>query len=196
MAIGDIFRLSMEGIGPNAQEVVNVFHFRQATSTGSDTGEELCVAFEEDIVPLYATLISDDCLITKLEARNVTQPLFGFDYPISPQVPGDLSGETLPSMVAAVVSWRTGLIGRSRRGRSYVWPTTEAQQNLTQWIPTYITLLETWAIAMSNITDSGSGATYIHCVWSTVLATDFTVTSAIVDPIAGTQRRRRPGRGS
>lgn len=196
MAINDVFRLSVEGLGPNAQQVVCVFHYRQTGALGDDSGEDLCDAWENTLVGAWADIISADCLITKLEARNVTQPLFGFDHAIEPNVPGTLVGQTLPPMNSAVISWRTGLIGRSRRGRNYVWPAGEAEQNLGQWTPTYLTAVGVFATAALAITDVVSGAEYALVVWSPTLSASTTVTSYQVDALVGTQRRRRPGRGS
>lgn len=196
MALDDIFRMSVEGLGPNAQLCVCVFHYQQTTIAGQDTGEELAEAFATDEINEFAACIADDCLIQKVETRNVTQPLFGFDYAVSPAVTGVLAGEVLPSMVAAVISFRTGLIGRSRRGRCYMWPATEAMQNLSQWLPAYIADLAAFASTMQTIGHTPTGATYAQVVWSPTLSLATPVTSAIVDEIAGTQRRRRPGRGA
>lgn len=196
MALNDIFRMSVEGLGPNAQLCVCVFHYRQDTIAGQDTGEELCIGFADDEINDFAAVIADDCLIQKIETRNVTQPTFGFDFSVSPAVPGILAGEVLPSQVSCVVSWRTGLIGRSFRGRSYLWPATEAMQNLGQWIPAYLTDVATFASTMQTIGETITGATYRQVVWSPTLSIATPVTSAIVDEITGTQRRRRPGRGA
>lgn len=196
MAIGDIFRLAVEGLGPNAQQVVSVYHYRQVTALGQDTGSDLCDAWVEDVLPSFVATIADDCLVTRLEARNVNQPTLGFDRLLTPAVPGTLVGEVLPSMSAAVIGFRTGFIGKSFRGRVYVWPTTEAQQNLTQWVPGYLAVLETFAANLDDITLLATGANYRQVVYSKKLLAAKDVTSHVIDPIIGTQTRRRPGRGA
>lgn len=196
MAIGDIFRLSVQGLGPNAQQVVNVFHYVQTDTVGDDAGERLCQAWVEDVLPQFVDVFVDDCLVQRLEARNVTQPQFGFDFDLASPEPGTLTGEVLPAQVAAVISWRTGLVGRSRRGRSYLWPANEASQNLGQWVPTYLSAVAAFGNSAMAIQESVSGADYNLVIWSETLTASFLVSSFIVDEITGTQRRRRPGAGA
>jgi hypothetical protein len=132
MAVGDLYRLAIVGVGQQTQELVNVHYYEARTSDPDDKGTGLIDAWAATVSAAMAACISDQILIVRLEARNVDQPTQGQDYSLSPAIAGDLVGETLPPIVSARIRWTTGLIGRRTRGATSMWPTTEGSQNAGQ----------------------------------------------------------------
>lgn len=85
------------------------------------------------LAQLWATNImpnlSSDCVFTQVFARDLSfQSSFVYTYTGVPlPVSGGAFGQPMPSHVAVVVSLRTGLAGRSYRGRLYIGGLTELQ---------------------------------------------------------------------
>lgn len=197
MAIGDLYRMAIVGQGPGfGQELVNVVHYVQVTAAGSNDGHELADAWVEDCSTEWATAVNSGCAITQFQIRNLTNILYGSDVSPDPVIPGTRAGEAFPPTSSAVLSWRTGFIGRSRRGRTYMWPGSEADQNAGQISGAYSEDVLDFANASLLISDSVSGAQYERNVYSKVLDANFPVTSVLLDQFLGTQVKRRPGRGS
>lgn len=196
MAQNDVFAFTMIQQGPSfLQEIVNVLHYQQTTATGDDDGTILANAWLTTAGASWQNVVNVGVALTSLRIRNLTQPQFGIDFPVSPPLAGLRPGEAVPATSAAVLSLRTGLVGRSRRGRHYLAPCSEADQSSGQLSGLYIADLTTYANAIRVVSDL-TLSSYNLVVRSEVLLTSFTVTSIVVDQILGTQVRRRPGRGS
>lgn len=198
MAIGDVYRLAVIGSNQGIDELVNVHHYLQTTTGGDDFGVDLIDAWHADSGLTYVNCFSDQCLLVGYQVRNLTQPEFGTDYSLPASEPGTRIGHMLPPSNAPVVSWRTGLIGRRRRGRTYTWPGSEDDQNAGQMSATWQGLLSAWAATALLVTGT---ATYSKVIYSPdpdgvgpALVTP--VQGAVIDLLLGSQRRRRPGVGS
>lgn len=196
MALNDIFRLAVVGQGPQGQELVNVHYYRQNTTDPNNDGTPLGFGWVAQVAPLYALCISNTTSILRLQIRNVTQPTFGIDYTTGLPIAGLLAGEALPPQTAFIVSWRTGLIGRSRRGRTFVWPPNEASQASGQLSGGYLAALNNFATQSLTVTGAGGAPVYLKVVFSEVLTQAFTINSFTVPQFSGSQRRRRTGSGS
>ena len=198
MAVGDVWRLAVIGSNQGIDELVNVHHYLQTTVGGDDFGVDLIDAWHASCGLEYVTVFSDLCLLVGYQVRNLTQPEFGTDYSLPTAINGERTGQMLPPSIAPVVSWRTGLIGRRRRGRTYTWPGSEDDQNAGQMSLTWQGLLSAWAATALNI--SGD-ANYNKVIFSSdedydppTLVTP--VQGFVIDALLGSQRRRRPGVGS
>jgi hypothetical protein len=202
MAIGDVYRLAVVGIGSAGQELINVYHYEKTAGGDDDAGVLLIDAWVANLSVDYAGLISNLCAIIGFEVRNLDQPEFGTDYTLPEAVQGSQPGEMLPPQTSAVISWRTGFIGRRRRGRTYVWPAGEANQNAGQWNGPYLTLLAAFGAEAIDISDAGLN------VWRMVIYSKpvdppgvppilvTPVSSVVIPTFTATQRRRRVGVGS
>ena len=195
MANNDIFRLAVEGIGPTSQQLVNVFHYRQVGVIGDDAGADLVDAWQVTARGDFLAAISASCALTNYSVRNLTQVGLGVDVPESPALPGFVSGDALPPMNAAVITWLTGLIGRRNRGRTYMWPTGESRQTGGQISGTYDAELTAFATANILIAGGILGGTYQLVVHSEVGNTNRDVTTFVVRQFLASQRRRREGVG-
>jgi hypothetical protein len=196
MAQNDVFSLTLVQQGPAfAQEIINVLHYRQTSVIGSDDGESLANAWLGSAANEWQDVVNVGVVLTSLRVRNITQPLFGVDFAVTPPLTGTRLGESFPATSAAVLSLRTGLIGRSRRGRMYLAPGSEADQNAGQISGGYATSLALFADAIKVVADV-DGSSYALVVWSELLQVATPVTDILIDQILGTQVRRRPGRGA
>lgn len=67
----------------------------------------------------YVTFVSSDLLLNRIYLRDyTTQNGLQYDFGTS-DVPGE-QGDAMPNNVAACISFRTGISGRSFRGRNYI----------------------------------------------------------------------------
>lgn len=198
MALNDTLELIVIGSTGAGAELINRHTYIQVAGSGDDAGVNLIDAWVADAMPAYQDVIADTVSILGFRVRNLTQPTFGTDYTLPTPEQGVITGEVLPPQNAAVISWRTGLIGRRYRGRTFVWPTGENQQNEGQWSNAYVTALTDFGNAALTI-DNGA-YTYQRCVYSSESETPGVVstiiTSVVVDQFVRGQRRRQVGVGS
>jgi len=131
--------------------------------------------------------------LVEATARYAVGGAYGSFVPIV-NSQGTKVGGAAPANVAAVISWKTGLSGRSYHGRSYFsgWVISDFLQSI---------LTSAQVTALSNLAQSL--ITYAGVVGC---ATDFVVASIknlsltpingyVIDNIGDSQRRRLPGRG-
>lgn len=122
-------------------------------------------------------------------------------YVFTPAAQGAATGDSLPNNVALALSLRTGLTGRSARGRWFWYGFVEGQVDASRVNPTTVGILQG---AMTQLLTDISALGY---QWSIVsFRTNnaprvggpvyFPVTDiVIVDSVVDSQRRRLPGRG-
>lgn len=204
MATGDIWRLAYEGTLFGSQ-YVNTFHVR-FKSEAADIGEAIG-GFNVNFFQLIKNQsLVNDWSITICRARKLTVPALLYESAIS-CVGAEGAGEGLPPQSAMVVTLRTGIAGRSRRGRLYISGFTEASQADGTWSGALVTNYQ-------NIVDDlvalyGSGGTspdYEWGVWSRTLGGEDpgpynlvngwrAITAGVVRTVVHTQRRRVAGVG-
>lgn len=200
MAVGDIYRLSCVWERAASQDnAVNVFHFRQGDPPIFDTpAEDLVGAFVEEVELAYSNCVNPGYALTKYTVRQVTGGLEIFEQ--STNIPGNVGSATtqLAAQVAGIVSWRSGLAGRSRRGRTYLPPADELEISSGLWIDDYITRESSFVNTMINLMNVSTitHAAWELVIWSTVLALATPVTGVVLPRTPATQRKRRLGVGS
>lgn len=114
-------RLSFEGLQRTEPWAVIMHAINTAPPLDQAQVDSAFVAFKDEFVTILATYaISDDCTLERLIARNVTAT-GGLEF-TSTNLPatGATAGPTLTNETALCISWRTGISGRSFRGRSYL----------------------------------------------------------------------------
>lgn len=206
MAIGDIYRLAFVS-NTSAQNamVVNRWAFRQKTAHIQPTpAEDLTLAAANLMLSEYLAILASPFSLETIEARGLTNPEEGHDRGLEGQV-GALPGEVLPFQVAPVVTWTTGLVGRTNRGRTFLPPPNEASASSGIITTAYTNSVSSLAAAM--ITDMSthiltSFGQWELGIWGAPLTDPPTaptfklVTGRIIRTLTGVQRRRRPGVGS
>lgn len=198
MASGDIFKLVLEGLGPQGQQLTNTLYYEQELNIGDPQGTQLIDGWYAAASAEFIAMLSATCSFTQMHTRNLSQPLYGLDYTLSPSLAGDITGECLPPAVAGVLQFTTGLIGKTMRGRNYTWPTGEGQQNQGQWTVGHQGLATAYGNALQSV--SNGGETYHHVILVGVDPGTPPVGQLVIevslDPITRLQRRRTPGVGS
>jgi hypothetical protein len=208
MSAGSVYKLTVIGRTPLQDQLVNTFHYKAVAGTILEKQtDDLIAAFYNggtgspfaEYLDCFANTIGVD----RIEARELTGDALEFGELDITETGTGGSGDVLPPQCSAVISWRTGNIGRSFRGRTYMFPTLEGNQNNGQWGGTYQGVLSAFADAALTIGDGILTDAYQLVVWSrfsegqlreTPLAT--VVTTSHVPIFVHTQRRRVHGVGS
>lgn len=200
MAIDDIYRLSVQWEQrATLDDAVNVFHFKQLNATVFDTpGEDLVQAFQGEAEERYTALVTDLYAIKRYSVRKIG----GVDeeYDLGVNVEGTLGAGTgmLPAQVAAIISWRTGLAGRSHRGRTYLPPANESSIASGVYESSYLIVMGQFASLVLGMA-SHIGVAYGQYqvgVYSPTLEEFFPYTTFLARQTPGIVRRRRIGSGS
>jgi hypothetical protein len=187
----------------DGQIVENVFHYRftAGSPTETDVGSLADVVrayIHDEILPLAADTLTFLRLVAKM--IDVIDGILVVNTTGLPASGGGGS-DALPNNVTATFSWRTGLSGRSRRGRSYLLGLQEGQVTANALSPAAVTAYtEAWEGLRLVASEDG---------WEMVVVSKFSggaprvaavvtpiTTGFFVDSTIDSQRRRLPGRGS
>lgn len=186
----------------DGQIVENVLHYEPSVPPTPALMEQLGAAlvtwFNADVGPYVSNTVSlIEVKLTDLTTAFAPVVNFSTGLPIT----GDRVSASLPNSVALVMTKRTGLRGRSFRGRVYQVGLCEDQVTANAVIGTSLAgLITSWN---NNIEITTAGATWEMVVvsrWennierSEGLATE--VTNFTTDGRIDSMRRRLPGRGS
>lgn len=200
MAVDDIYRLStLSEYISGGDDAVNVFHFRQETPAVFATpGEDLAEAFVATVLPAYVNCMTAGYVCHRIAVKQVTGGAEEYETNVDEPGTAGVVGSMLPTTVSALLSWRTGLAGRRKRGRTYLPPTNEEQLSSGLWSSSYMTAMQGFA---QDALDLGTAVFTLHANWTigvwSVVGTEFTpYTHAIARQIPATIRRRRIGQGS
>lgn len=200
MAEGDVFRLSTQSdYISGGDDAVNVFHFEQVSPAIFATpGQDLAEAFIAACVPSYVNCMTAGYVLHRIAVRQVTGGAEEFETTVTEPGTAGVVGSMLPTTTAALISWRTGLAGRTKRGRTYLPPTNEEQLSSGLWSSSYMTAMQGFA---DDCLALGTAVFTLHAnwaigVWSTVDNAFVPYTHAIMRQIPATIRRRRIGSGS
>lgn len=200
MAEGDIYRLStLSDYISGGDDAVNVFHFRQESpAIFASPAEDLAEAFIATVVPAYVNCMTAGYVLHRIAIKQVTGGAQEYEQAVTEPGTAGVVGSMLPTTVSGLLSWRTGLAGRSNRGRTYLPPTNEEQLSSGLWTGSYMTAMEGFA---EDALALGTAVFTLHAnwtigVWSVVLSAFVPYTHAIARQIPATIRRRRIGQGS
>lgn len=197
--MGNIFRCFVSGNGAVAgQDAGFGLHYEDITLLGDLTLPNLAESLEVALGLHGTGSFSASGVLSKIEVRGITDPTAGFDYPIS--IAGAVSGDMLPPQDAAVISWRTGLVGKAYRGRSFLPYQPEASQAYGVWASGWIDQLQLFADDLITLYDAATGFVPFArlVVHSTVLdgapravPLDTPVNTALVNVFVKGQDRRK-----
>lgn len=196
MAVGDIYKLSAIWQTSGNAVAINSWHFQQEDALVLDTpGEDLVEAFQTEVQASYRQMVSNVYSLVRYEVRGRTDPTYGFDFDVSGVV-GAITGEALPFQTAPLISWRTALIGRANRGRTYLPPTGESQASSGVLIAGFLAGMDAFIQDMLDMNTT----TIEHAAWELgiyggVTPTFKPVVSGLSRTLIATQRRRVPGVG-
>jgi len=197
MSVGDIYRVALlQRVSTSA--VVNVFHYRTTVSVGLVEEEVQAVgeAVAEDCLTAWEAANHSGVVWDTVSVRGVTNPTLGADITVNGQ--GNQAGTLLPFQTSTECLWRTGLFGRSFRGKSFWAPSTEENQQNGVIAQAQLDLYDALADSLKSVDFlSFSGLFRFELgVYSRTLTLFTPVTTHFNVPTLRTQRRRTPGFGS
>lgn len=115
----DTVRLAINYISETLEVGTNVLHFQNtANGVSTPTVADLLTAVKAWQTAEWADVASEDWQTDYYEVRDMTQQE-GLVVQDIETIPGTLTSPSLPAQNTIAISLRTGLAGRSRRGRLY-----------------------------------------------------------------------------
>jgi hypothetical protein len=192
----------------DTQQVETTSFFERDTPwnavTIGDWLDQMNTLIQEELMPLLSTSIQ----LIELVARLLdTASSIGFTLPVSGVVRGGVDFAAVPNNSTYTVSFKTGLTGRSFRGRNYVPGIPDNARTANTIDPTFRTgVLSfydqlralatsssiTWVVASRF---SGVDPTTGDPIPRTVGVTTPIISVSTADLVLDSQRRRLPGRG-
>lgn len=142
----------------------------------------------------YKHAIPAAVLLYQIQVRlyDPANPL-AYDSNINPPVAGDEAGTSEAGNVTATISLRTGLAGRKYRGRMFVPGVSEVVTNPNDTLTsTGLALIA--AAAATFVTTAFTGGVRV-AIWHVATNTFTFVTSAVLNSVIDSMRRRLPNRG-
>lgn len=193
MALLDIYQAALVFDAPQADgEMVNVIHFQLLNIGTPDTEDGYCVELAQTIVGVVEFFllpyIATDITFTEVRVFNVNQPTY-MGVATSGN-PGTGTTEWVGPRVAVVATKRTGLRGRSYRGRMFIPGVQEGQQNAGTLSAGAITNYQAYVDNLVSMLSLASNQ-YIMVVYSAKLLTATPVSSVNVQNNTGTIRGRK-----
>jgi len=104
----------------SGQTMVNVLHVHSDEEIGAGSCEDLAAGLVDWWLNNLQPYVSTDVSLVNVIVRDLSTE-FGafFEHPGSLPAAGELASPVMPGNVTPVVSWSSGLTGRSTRGRTY-----------------------------------------------------------------------------
>jgi hypothetical protein len=176
-------RLALTG----GEEAVNVFHVDDNAATlNQATADAISGIFEtawEDHLKSFTFSGNEYSRFTTKDISTANGAAFDTLW----SVPGTVGTDPLPNGVAAVVTWRTSLTGKSFRGRSYVGGFCESGSSGNSPTSSLTTALNAWS---QQLIDDFSAASHPLGVGSRTLQQFNEITTRQVRAAWHSQRRR------
>jgi hypothetical protein len=206
MAVNDVTKLAFihSMVGADG-DIIVTHHYRQTQAGSANYGVAEAV---EALVDFWQAIAQQDWLFSQsdrlvlesIQARSITDPTIGFDRAVG--AAGDLPPVGLGTTslrVAPVVSLRTGLIGRSFRGRNFLPPPNETDIENGALEASLVALIDEYYDTARILTDSfiPTATLWQMTIYSPTLSevagvpVDNLVTTHLTRGIAGTQRGRQ-----
>jgi hypothetical protein len=177
MAVDDVYRLTVRSM-TNLNVYQNSWYFRRLSAPDPSQADALALAndWKETLRPL----VCNDVIFTTWELRQVRGA--SVSYSVDPcnivggiLLQGGVTGSTagtdtadmLPPQNAFVVTILTGLAGRRRRGRTYIYGVGEGQQASGSWFSAYeVVVSAAFAAQIAQYATGGTDPNWRWVVWS------------------------------
>lgn len=175
-----------------ATQCENVFH-----TTADDASVEQDIADDFGAAWMDSTSLSSIQHSATVGGDIIVQHYDGTSAPVDCVVSGFTgvsmgdSGAPVPAAVSGLITWKTGLAGRSFRGRTYLAGVSNnyVQADGSQWQPSFVPTLQAAAQAFNDLLVGATTVTGLD-VYSEKNNTKAPVTAVLFRPYFGTQRRR------
>lgn len=188
-------KVSIEAV-QNSIPVVNVFHVKTPSAPTITMLQEIADVFETWVQTTYRNRMHeswrcDRVVVTDVSVANGAQVI----NPLTTDQFGTNAGDPAAANAAVVVSWRTGLTGRSYRGRTYIGALPNSVLVTPQNVS--VTYATNTLAAFTDLLDALETAGYVLCVLSKfankaarLFGVLTEITGLIVDTKVDSQRRR------
>lgn len=197
VSIPDCFKLEVEYIVAGAS-AYNVLHIRTTVPEEAGMAEALTLIAADSLVPGLVTVMSNQCRVSTLTVTSLSSAAgqVAVRNVAIEDGTGLILSPALPNSIAMVVSHRSGLAGRSNRGRSYLTGLPEEYLTGNTWSTTATGAARTAFLAFSvGLQTDG----YAHVILSRQrnklplpVPEMVPVVGYVVDTRVDTQRRRIP----
>lgn len=199
----------------HGQQTMNLFHFRGADSSPASTITaeitNLYNDFNTNVIPAYKLCICQEWQAKSLKVVQLTaNPGAFIDQVLVGN--GAQTGDSLPSHDAGVLSFRTGLTGRTRAGRIYVPGVPEDNSASSRYEVGLLSVVQSLGTLLVNrygptgTSSSGRFGVFSRKMgvirhpgpppWLEYTLTGWTqITAAIARPELGTMRKRKQHHG-
>jgi len=198
MALNDVYKASAIFTAPKAAgPMVVTYHYRNIEENGSLTPAQECleVATEvgETLESLFMTLVSDTISLERVDAFGITVPTAEATY--ASGTAGTWAQETVGFRNTVIVRNKTGLRGRSFTGYQSYPPPREDVQDGGELTVGFLADMATLALGLKRLSQQASTNKYDQVVYSKLLNSNALVTTYIVRPMTGSNKRRQSTTG-
>lgn len=178
------------------QQLEHVFDFEAPGTVSAADCQAVCNLLLTWWQNNYRSHVGSHC--SSVRAVAVGRDQFeGATYEIAGSTPGLITaGTVLPAEATCSIKLAGTNIGRSRRGRKYVWPQRTSQLDLANSDMWSQAAVDSWVLDFGNLLANAATAGYPVRIASNRRATLYPVSRVIaVDRIVDSQRRRTLGHG-
>jgi len=182
------------------EHTMNVFWVKSnLNETSATLEEEIAGTFKNWWSTEIRPLVSDGLTLYEIVVKELRPDGVAVLYTDGLPVSGEKTEAPLPNNVALAIHWGTGLIGRSRHGRTYQGGlcTDSVQGNYCSIAPTFQSAYDALRTTLDNITLNVefSVVSFVsNKAWRTVPLTT-PISGVAVESTIDSMRRRLPGRG-
>lgn len=199
MLAGDIVQLVVQG-EIEGQQTNNVLHYKVMESAGAGaTMTEFFTAWAAINQADWLDAVSAEWEMISLRGQVVLPVKLDPVIELTAGATvGTIAGDSLPSMNAAVLSWRTGIASRKKRGRTYIAGIPESGTTKSVLTAAQIGLLTNLKDDLITEVVAGAGGNTANLrliVRSLTGGGETVITTGEVRSTVYTQRRRILGRG-
>lgn len=189
MPVAGLRQIVMRYTLGNGDIAVNVMHVKLDLPDIITPVEAAALAdiFKVEFFDEFKSSIVSGTVLQEIEVRDASGET-GLAYTTTYAAPGTGANTPLPYQVAAVVSWRTGVAGKSFRGRSYIAGWNEAGNSATGRIDAAV--VTDLKDAAENLVAALQAVDTPLVIYSRKLDVATPVTSVQVDNRWDIQRRR------
>ena len=200
MAVGDIIAFEYEWRHVLSGELAaqNTMHYRiedQRATTDQQWAERIAEELGSLATPLQGSVLAENLRLTQIDFYGITEETVGGSHAVN--LTGMVGGDLIPHRSSPVLSKRTGLRGRRFRGRNYLFPVPEPLQAGGVLDADSVRAFNTWGASLLTVTDTtgDEGRLVVHSPGRVTplprLEANTPVTSATVNAVLGSQRRRQ-----
>lgn len=201
--VNNLFRAILHG--RDAHSIfLNIRHYKVTAVTGAGLDDTVVArAINTTLSTTYLDTFSSEISLEKVTAQRLTAAGVAIldaveDTHFLP-APGTGTGGEMPSYVAGIVSLRTGLAGKSGRGRIFCWPPSEGFNDVTgvpnaTWKANAL-IFGTALLSTITSTVGADSITLVPCLFSKVFGNATPLTNVLVRAEWADLRRRKIGVG-